>query len=627
MTIAENITSIGQEAFGSCSIENLYYNAIDAEIPGMQVSLHNRNPFASAEIGELHIGDKVRVLPDSMFYQISLTQDELTLPDSITYVGYDVLSCANDNNGRGGMSIGTLVIGENVTHIGRAAFGAATYDKVIIRAVETGNELLSYDMEVPACGSVEIHGNADSYDYFTKNTNAGNITLLCEDFETTYGDEYFDEDKSKFVTPVTDTCTVCGYEVESEEHEDGYTVTFVDYDRKELSKQHVKRGANATVPEEPTRPSEEWGSWKFIGWEGNYENVMKDEIVQAQFEKVMNEYEVIFYDADGNELSRQKVTHGQAATPPKDPVKEADDKYTYTFAGWDGDYDFITEDTVIYALFERHEIPETGDKGDEGEPEQENPESGGQGGGTAPGQDGDSESGGQGSGTAPGQDSDSNQETGSGNELGNPGAGTSEDSGGQTEEPDLSTAGRIFREAMPAPGILDWIFNDTASAAEEEPEEIPEKYKESDIVENGSDTADMADTDDADDTDDRQDLTVPNTGAYRRDNSWPTWLMLLLGMIAAGAFLICLYLILRNRKAYGIILNVYGSPECGAQITMIDKDMPESEMNKNDCLRIDGLNKDDYRLKVTQKKGYRMLSVDIFMENRDKEETFTILES
>lgn len=558
--------------------------------------------FAYGTIKELHIGENVKVIPDALFADASILTNSLKL--NVEEIGQYAFYGSESES-----SIRTLEIGENVTHIGRGAFGAVTCDEVDIYAVNTGNELVIYAGEMPTCGRVKIHRNADSYDYFTQNTDEGNITLLCKDFETTYGDEFFDEKTSKFVTPVTDTCPVCGYEAKREEYVDGYTVIFYDADGNELSRQGVKHGEAAKTPEAPKKESTPQYSYTFKGWDGDTDNITGNASFHPVYETKTRAYTVTFMNGD-QMVDKQTVEYGQAATPPKEPVKEADDKYTYTFAGWDGDYDFITEDTVIYALFERHEIPETDDKGDEGEPEQENPESGG-----------------QGSGTAPGQDSDSNQETGSGNELGNPDAGTSEDSGGQTEESDSSTAGHIFRVAMPAPSISDWIFNDTASAAEEEPEEISEKYEESDIVENELDIADMADTDDADDTDDRQDLTVPDTGAYRRDNNWPTWLMPLLGMIAAGAFLICLYLILRNRKAYGIILNVYGSPECGAQITMIGKDMPESETNKNGCLRIDGLKKDDYRLKVTQKKGYRMLSVDIVMENRDKEETLTILES
>ena len=411
VTIAENITSIGKEAFGSCSITKLNYNAIEAEIPGMQVSLHHRNPFASTKVGELHIGDKVKVLPDSMFYCLILTQDELIIPDSVTDIGADTLSCANDTDGRGKMSIGTLVIGENVTHIGRGAFGAVTYDKVIIHPVNTGNELLALKGEVPTCNSVDIHGNADCYAFFTANTEPNNITLLCKEFDTTYGDEYFDEKKNSFVTTTTETCVVCGYKKVVEEYEAAITVTFVDYDGKELLKQHLHSGEDATAPDAPSRegykftgwdkvftkvtsditvtaqyevmtfhvvfkdgenvisdqeieygssatpqkapvrPDEEWGRWQFSGWDGNYENIMKDEILQAQFEKILNKYEVIFYDAYGNSISTQSVPHGEAAKEPDAPQKESTAQYSYTFIGWDGDTGNISKNSNFHPQY------------------------------------------------------------------------------------------------------------------------------------------------------------------------------------------------------------------------------------------------------------------------------------
>ena len=55
--------------------------------------------------------------------------------------------------------------------------------------------------------------------------------------------------------------------------------------------------------------------------------------------------------------------------------------------------------------------------------------------------------------------------------------------------------------------------------------------------------------------------------------------------------------------------------------------MPETETDENGSFCMDGLKKDDYRLKVIHEEGYLILSLDIFMESKDKEETFSILES
>ncbi|MDE6664378.1 MAG: InlB B-repeat-containing protein [Lachnospiraceae bacterium] len=414
LTIGKNVNSIGLLAFERNNIGILNYNAREVEIPGIAPSLHHRNPFYAINVGELRIGDNVEVLPDYLFYCIKLDQEELVIPDSVTYIGSEVLSCSADNHGVGKISIGTLVIGENVSHMGAWAFGKAAYDKVIVYATESDSAVMPYYYAsyMPVCGSVEIHGNAASYKYFTAETEEENITLMCEDFETTYGEEYYDWKKDCFVTVITDSCVVCGYEIVNEEYDDAYTVLFQRPGGFPISCQYVHRGENAVepeapertgyeftgwdkdftnvtsnltvtaqykvktfsivfkdgediiseqeieyecdaeVPENPTRPEEEWGRWKFIGWNGNYRDIIQDEIIQAQFEKVLNEYEVVFRDAEGNVISRQTVTHGESAEVPDAPEKKATAKYTYTFTGWNGDTDNVTGSTDFYPVYE-----------------------------------------------------------------------------------------------------------------------------------------------------------------------------------------------------------------------------------------------------------------------------------
>ncbi|MCM1144324.1 MAG: leucine-rich repeat protein [Clostridium sp.] len=414
LTIGENITSIGLMAFADNTIGTLNYNAAEVEIPGIGPSLHHRNPFCSTKIENLCFGDNVKVLPDYLFYCVRLNQDELIIPDGITYIGKDVLSSAADNNGRGKIIIGTLIIGKNVTHIGAWAFGKGTYDKVIVYATESDSKVMPfyYDDYLSTCGSVEIHRNAESYEYFTAKTEADNITLMCEDFETTYGDEYYDEEKDSFVTVITDICTVCGYEKVNEEYADAYTVVFQQPDGTVISRQHVHSGEDAVeptvpekagyefngwnrgftnvtsditvtaqyrvkfftvtfkngdevldeqrvayaysaiAPENPERAEEAWGRWEFTGWDSDYKYIIQDEVINAVFLKVLNQYEVIFYDAEGNVLSRQEIEHGKSAECPDAPQKQKTEQYTYTFSGWSGDTENITGNTGFYPVYD-----------------------------------------------------------------------------------------------------------------------------------------------------------------------------------------------------------------------------------------------------------------------------------
>ncbi|MBD5521253.1 MAG: leucine-rich repeat protein [Lachnospiraceae bacterium] len=412
LTIGENVASIGLRAFLGINIGILNYNAVKVEVPELKGSSSIRNPFYTTQIGELRFGNSVGVLPDYMFYCVELEQDELVIPDSVTYIGTEVFSRSISSQPEGKMSIGTLIIGKNVSYMGTWAFGGGTFDKVIVYAIKTGNVLSYNEKYLPVCASVEIHRGASSYKYFTANTEAENITLMCEDIETTYGEEYYNEWKDCFVTVITDTCAVCGYETVKEEYEDAYTVLFQQPDGMYISCQYLHSGEDAVepeapeitgyeftgwdkdftnvtsnitvtaqykvktfsvvfkngediiseqeieyecdaeVPENPTRPEEEWGKWKFTGWEGNYRNIIQDEIIQAQFEKVLNKYEVVFYDAEGRMIIRESVMHGESAEVPAAPEKKATAQYTYTFTGWSGDTENVTGNTDFYPVYE-----------------------------------------------------------------------------------------------------------------------------------------------------------------------------------------------------------------------------------------------------------------------------------
>lgn len=411
VTIGENITSMKWRSFFGCRIGILNYNAIEAKTPGMTISYHHWNPFNTTRVQELRIGEQVRKLPEGLFYCVSLTQDELVIPESVISIGGDVLSCRGYAY-NSTISIGKLVISENVESMGRGAFGQIAYDEVIVYASGKDKFEENYLPYKPVCGKVTIHGKSAYYDYFTTKTEADNITLLCEEFETTYGEEYYDEEKGVFVMSVTDSCVVCGYEKTSEEEKEACTVIFQDYDGRELSRQYVAVGSgadapevsgrtgydftgwdksftnvtmditvtaqykiktfsvvfkdgsdiiseqkvayahDAKVPENPTRPEEEWGIWKFTGWDGNCQNVLQDEVLLALFEKVFNVYEVLFYDAKGNVLSRQSVAHGENAEVPDAPEKESTAQYSYTFTGWNGDTEGITGNTSFRPVYE-----------------------------------------------------------------------------------------------------------------------------------------------------------------------------------------------------------------------------------------------------------------------------------
>lgn len=61
-------------------------------------------------------------------------------------------------------------------------------------------------------------------------------------------------------------------------------------------------------------------------------------------------YRVRFY-VDGVLYDEQWVPHGESATSPAEPTKDATEQYTYTFARWDGSYSNVTAPKDINAVF------------------------------------------------------------------------------------------------------------------------------------------------------------------------------------------------------------------------------------------------------------------------------------
>ncbi|MBR2138834.1 MAG: InlB B-repeat-containing protein, partial [Bacilli bacterium] len=120
-----------------------------------------------------------------------------------------------------------------------------------------------------------------------------------------------------------------------------YTVTFMDYNGKILSKQTIKQSENATPPSTPSREG-----YKFIGWNNDYTNIQDDIIITAQYEKIINTYTVRFLDYDNTLLKTEQIEENGNATPPSTPSREG-----YEFIGWDQNYINVKQNLDIYAQY------------------------------------------------------------------------------------------------------------------------------------------------------------------------------------------------------------------------------------------------------------------------------------
>ena len=123
-----------------------------------------------------------------------------------------------------------------------------------------------------------------------------------------------------------------------------YTVKFVDKDGNILKTIEVAKGASATAP---TAPSVD--GYTFKGWDQEFNNVTSDLEVKAIYEKTETEkYTVTFKDKDGNVLKTIEVAKGASATAPTAPSVEG-----YTFKGWDQEFNNVTSDLEVKAIYEK----------------------------------------------------------------------------------------------------------------------------------------------------------------------------------------------------------------------------------------------------------------------------------
>ena len=119
-----------------------------------------------------------------------------------------------------------------------------------------------------------------------------------------------------------------------------FAVTFVDYNGSELDVQYVQKGKDATAPEEPKRDG-----YDFTGWDRAFTNIQSDLTVTAQYK--LHTYSVLFVDGNTDSvIDTQYVPYGGSATAPEAPKFEG-----YVFIGWDKEFNAISENTVVTALY------------------------------------------------------------------------------------------------------------------------------------------------------------------------------------------------------------------------------------------------------------------------------------
>lgn len=100
-----------------------------------------------------------------------------------------------------------------------------------------------------------------------------------------------------------------------------YTVTFVDDNGSEISSAKVDYGMLPMAPKDPTKASTDQYTYTFVGWDKEITKVTSDVTYTAIYDKFVRKYTVSFFDFDGTVLDEQSVAYGSSAKNPKDPSR------------------------------------------------------------------------------------------------------------------------------------------------------------------------------------------------------------------------------------------------------------------------------------------------------------------
>ena len=193
----------------------------------------------------------------------------------------------------------------------------AVYDKAVnkytVTWVNWDNKELEKDKDVP-------YGATPKYDG-KEPTKAGNAQY-----------SYKFTGWNPAISPVTGDVT---YKAQFEAVTNKYTVTWVNWDNKELEKdEDVPYGADPEYDgEEPTKAADAQYTYTFKDWTPEVKTVTGDATYQATYTKEANTY-TLTYDLDGGEWENDTTyaypkKYNEEVEVKADPTKEG-----YTFAGW-----------------------------------------------------------------------------------------------------------------------------------------------------------------------------------------------------------------------------------------------------------------------------------------------------
>ena len=137
-----------------------------------------------------------------------------------------------------------------------------------------------------------------------------------------------------------------------------YTVKFIDWDGTEISSGSYYITQELTIPKNPTREADNTYTYNFDKWVDangrtfNSSSCQGETVYTATYTQNYINYTVKFVDYNDTTLSIKTNYHyGDTVTAPTTPTRDADNTYTYTFAGWGKEITTVTGNTTYKATY------------------------------------------------------------------------------------------------------------------------------------------------------------------------------------------------------------------------------------------------------------------------------------